>query len=150
MGVFQFSVALRPHKLTRDGIELRTAASTFTQLLGSDTACQFCSVSLYVHSDHQANYIGGGESRTVTSTFTQLLGSVVTVGVPEAFVMYNSTKRASGHGWKSRVTLSNKDTQQITPTHPPSIPRNSKGRKTQRTLTSAGCEMLVRFWKVLG
>ena len=55
MGVLQFNVALHPQKLIRDG-EPRTATSTFSQLLSSDTACQFSSVLLYVHRDHQANY----------------------------------------------------------------------------------------------
>ena len=55
---------------TRDGGP-RTATSTFTQLLSSDTSS---SVLLFVHRDLRT--IRDGEPRTATSTFTQLLNSV--------------------------------------------------------------------------
>ena len=40
-------------RLIRDG-EPRTATSTFTQLLSSDTTTEIVSVLLYIHRNHQA------------------------------------------------------------------------------------------------
>ena len=58
--------------------ESRTATSTFTQLLRSDTR-EFSSVLLYVDRDHTSTEtirtIRDGEPRTATTISTQLLSS---------------------------------------------------------------------------
>ena len=55
--------------------EPRTATSTFTQLLSSDTCCVF-EFSVALTPTETIRTIRDGKPRTATSTFTQFLGSV--------------------------------------------------------------------------